>query len=127
VGATPAAGGGPPVDELGVARAVLRAARRVPGVAAVSPGRFAAAATYGAGESVRGVAVQRVAGALAVEVHLCAVYARALVLPALADRVRRAVRDAVGGLGAAPLRRIDVAFDDLQVGEDPAGAERVNG
>ena len=119
---TPAGGGGPPVDEMGIARVVVGTAQRVPGVAGVSPGRFVEAATYGAGESVRGVVVQRLGDALAVELHLRAVYAHSLVLPALADRVRRAVREDVGALGVEPIRRLDIAFDDLQVGEDPMEA-----
>ena len=115
-GGAPGAG---EVVELGLARAVAAAVRGVPGVADVSPGRFAEAATYGPGEVVRGVVVQQVAGALAVEVRLRARYAPTLVLPALADRVRRAVRAAAQAAGAAPVGRIDVAFDDLRIGEDP--------
>jgi hypothetical protein len=84
-------------------------------VAEVSPGRFAEAATYGPGERVRGVVVGRAAGALDVEVHLCALYADSLVLPELAARVRSAVRQSVEARGAGLLRRIDVVFDDLRV------------
>lgn len=109
----------PDTGELAIARAVAAAARGVPGVAGVSRGRFAAAATYGPGEVVRGVVVRRLPGALAVEVHLRAVYAPSLVLPALADQVRRTVRAAVEVVAAEPVGRIDVAFDDLRVGEDP--------
>ena len=115
-GSAPGAG---EAGELRLARAVAAAVRGVPGVADVSPGRFAEAATYGPGEVVRGVVVQQVAGALAVEVHVRAVYAPTLVLPALADLVRRAVRAAAQRAGAAPVGRIDVAFDDLRAGEDP--------
>jgi uncharacterized alkaline shock family protein YloU len=110
--------GGLPVSEVSIARAIVAAVRRVPGVADVSPGRFAEAATYGPGEKVRGVAVGRAAGALDIELHLCALYADSLVLPELAARVRSAVRQAVEGLGAGLLRRIDVAFDDLRVEEE---------
>ncbi len=66
---------------------------------------------------MRGVAVGRAAGALDIEVHLCARYADSLVLPELAARVRSAVRQSVESLGAGLLRRIDVAFDDLRVEE----------
>ncbi len=110
--------GGLPVSEVGIARAVVAAVRSVLGVADVSPGRFAEAATYGPREKVRGVAVGRAAGALDIEVHLCALYADSLVLPELAARVRSAVRQSVEGLGAGLLRRIDVAFDDLRVEEE---------
>jgi hypothetical protein len=106
-----AAGGG-----LDVARAAAAAARSVPGVAALSPGRFAAAATYGPGGVVHGVAVRRWAGGVAVEVHLSAAYAPALDLPALAERVRRAVAAALRAAGTGPRRQIDVVVDDLQFG-----------
>ncbi len=106
------------VSEVSIARAIVAAVRRVPGVADVSPGRFAEAATYDPGEKVRGVAVGRAAGALDIEVHLCAQYADSLVLPELAARVRSAVRQSVEALGAGPLGRIDVAFDDLRVREE---------
>ncbi len=110
--------GGLQVNEVNIARAIVAAVRSVPGVVDVSPGRFAEAATYGPGEKVRGVAVDRAAGALDIDVHLCALYADSLVLPELAARVRSAVRQSVEGLGAGQLRRIDVAFDDLRVEEE---------
>ena len=114
-------GGGVQVSEVSLARAVVAAVRGVPGVADVSPGRFAEAATYGPGEKVRGVVVGRAGGALDIEVHVCALYADSLVLPELAARVRSAVRQSVEALGAGPLRRIDVAFDDLRVEEELSG------
>jgi uncharacterized alkaline shock family protein YloU len=110
--------GGVQVSEVSLARAVVAAVRRVPSVADVSTGRFAEAATYGPGEKVRGVVVGRARGALDIEVHLCALYADSLVLPELAARVRSAVRQSVEALGAGPLGRVDVAFDDLRVGEE---------
>jgi uncharacterized alkaline shock family protein YloU len=110
--------GGVQVSEVSLARAVVAAVRGVPSVADVSPGRFAEAATYGPGEKVRGVVVGRARGALDIEVHLCALYADSLVLPELAARVRSAVRQSVEALGAGPLGRVDVAFDDLRVGEE---------
>ncbi len=109
--------GGLQVSEVSIARAIVAVIRRVPGVADVSPGRFAAVATYGPGEHVRGVVLGRTAGALDLEVHLCAWYADSLALPELADQVRSAVRQSVEMLGVGPLRRIDVAFDDLRVEE----------
>ena len=110
--------GGLQVSEVSLARAIVAVIRRVPGVADVSPGRFAAAATYGPGEQVRGVVLGRTAGALDIEVHLCARYADSLALPELAARVRSAVRQSVERLGAGLLRHIDVAFDDLRVEEE---------
>jgi hypothetical protein len=112
--------GAAPGGELALARAVAAAVGGVPGVAALTPGRFAEAATYGPGEVVRGVAVWRRPGGWAVEVHVRAVYAPALPLPALADRVRRAAGAAAAALGAGPAGPIDVAVDDLAVEEPPA-------
>jgi uncharacterized alkaline shock family protein YloU len=106
------------VSDVAIARAVVAAVRSVPGVADVSHGRFAEAATYGPGERVRGVAVGRSAGALDIEVHLCALYADSLILLELAARVRSAVRQSVVALGAGAVWRIDVAFDDLRIEEE---------
>jgi uncharacterized alkaline shock family protein YloU len=98
-----------------IARAVLAAVRALPGVADVSPGLYAAAATYGPGEVVRGVAVRRVAGVLELELHLTAEYAPTTALPELADRVRSAALRAVETLGGGPVRRVDVAIDDVRI------------
>ncbi len=106
------------MSKVSLARAIITAVRAVPSVVDVSPGRYAEAATYGAGEKVVGVAVNRAGGSLEVEVHLCALYADSLILPELADRVRYAVRQAVQTLDAGPLGRVDVAFDDLLAEED---------
>jgi uncharacterized alkaline shock family protein YloU len=107
--------GGLKVSEVGIARAIVAAVRSVPGVADVSPGRFAETATYGPYEKVRGVGVSRERDALDIEVHLCALHADSLVLSELAARVRSAVRRSVEALDAGAVRRIDVAFDDLHV------------
>ena len=104
-----------PLANTAIARAVLATVRAVPGVADVSPGQHAEAATYGPGEVVRGVAVRRVAGAVDLEVHLTAAYAPSTVLPELADRVRGAARRAVETLAAGPVGRVDVAIDDIRV------------
>ena len=101
-------GGDVHVGETSLARAVVAAIRGVPGVADVSPGLFAEAATYGPGEKVHGVVVGRTGDVLDIEVHVCALYADSLVLPELATRVRSAVRQSIASLDAGPLRRIDV-------------------
>ena len=106
------------VSEVSIARAIVAAVRTVPGVAEVSPGRFAEVATYGPGEQVRGVVLGRTAGALDIEVHLCARYANSLVLAELAARVRSAVGQTVEALGVGPVQRMDIAFDDLRVEEE---------
>ncbi len=114
-------GAGVHASEVSLARAVVAAVRGVPSVANLSPGRFAEAATYGPGEKVRGVVIHRAGSALDIEVHVCALYVDSLVLPELAARVRTAVRQSVEALGAGPLGRIDVAFDDLRVEEEMSG------
>ncbi len=105
--------GKPRISEIAVAEAAAEAVCAVPGVADLSPGRFAEVATYGPGQVVRGVAVYRTDGALRMAVHLIAVFAPSTNLPSLADRVRRAVMEVVGNLGAGPVERIDVTVDDL--------------
>jgi uncharacterized alkaline shock family protein YloU len=109
-----------PTSELVIARAVRSTVCAVTGVADVSPGLFAETGTYGPGETVRGVAVSRVAGGLDLEVHVIGVYADSVVLRELADRVRTAVRQSVEALGAEAVRRIDVVIDDLYIDEDRA-------
>jgi hypothetical protein len=105
----------PPGSEVGLARAVAEAVRAVPGIANVSPGQFAERATYGPGEKVPGIVVDWVDDGLEIEAHVCAHYTNALVLPELAARVRTAVRQAVEARDARPIRRIDLAFDDVHV------------
>lgn len=124
-----------PADDLTVARAVLATVGAIPEVSRISPGRFAQVATYGPGAAVHGVAISRSGGVLTIELHLVARYARTLVLPKLADRVRRSVRRIVEPLAGEPVGRIDISFDDLDFeGEnpedlsppaEPAGRERI--
>jgi uncharacterized alkaline shock family protein YloU len=106
--------GHPRISDIAVAQATAEAVCAVPGVADLSPGRVVEVATYGPGQIVRGVAVNRTDGALRVAVHFIAVFAPSLNLPALADRVRRAVTEVVENLGAGPVERIDVTVDDLR-------------
>jgi hypothetical protein len=103
-----------PVSETSLARAIVAAVRRVAGVADVSPGRFAEAATYGPNEKVQGVVVKRTASGFDVQIYLCAQYASSLVLEDLAERVRVAARTSAASTGASGLGRIDVIFDDLR-------------
>jgi uncharacterized alkaline shock family protein YloU len=102
------------VSEVELARVIGVAVRAVPGVAELSPGRFAEVA-YGAREKVRGVIVRQTAESLDVEVHVCAQYAASLVLTELAARVRESIRQSVGALGAGTVSQTDVVFDDVRV------------
>lgn len=104
-----------PVDDLTLARAVRVTVESLPGVSRVSAGRFVQAATYGPGATVHGVVISRAAGTLDIEVHLVARYARTLVLPKLAEHIRRTVRRIVEPLAGQPAGRIDIMFDDLDV------------
>jgi hypothetical protein len=82
----------------------------------VSHGRYGEVATYGAHEKAMGVRVTRAADAdvLAIEVHVCALYERSLVLPDLAAGVRAAIRQTAERCGAGPIGQIDVVFDDIR-------------
>ena len=110
--------GSMPLSELAIARAVRTTVCALAGVADLSRGLFAETATYGPGETVRGVVVRRAAGALDVEVHLIAVYAESVLLPELANRVRSAARQSVAALGVEAECRIDIVIDDLRIDED---------
>lgn len=104
-------------NDVTLARAAIAAACAMPGIAGVSPSHGVEVATYGPGETVRGVAVSRSSGKMGLSLHLIARYDSALALPALAEQVRGAVRDAVAALGEGPPGAIDVAFEDLHVEE----------
>jgi hypothetical protein len=103
------------VREVNLAEAIAAAVRAVPGIADLSPGRFAEVTTHGAREKVRGVIVRQTAESLDVEVHVCAQYAASLVLNELAGRVRESIRESVRVSGARRVTRTDVVFDDLRV------------
>lgn len=107
-----------PVSDITVARAVATAVGAVPGVADLSPGAVAEVATYGPGDSIRGVAVHRVNGDFNVDVHIIARYSPTVDLQALANRVRRAVTGAIEQLGVGLIHRIDVTIADLRSEEE---------
>ncbi len=108
------------IDDIAVARTTLDAVRRVPGVVAISRGRYALARTYGlGGEAVDGVQLTHTTDGLRVEVHVVA--ARVPLLP-LAETVRTAVAAALRAL-ENPAAVVDVWVDALCVEEtvpDPA-------
>ena len=105
----------PLADDLTVARVIAGAVRKVVGVAALSRGHFAEVATYGPGETLRGVAVAHSEGALVCDIRVIVKYPEVTDLLNLANRVRRAVREALEVFGE-PIERIDIAIDDLIVG-----------
>ena len=104
------------LSDITIARSIVEAVRRIPGVVDFGTGRYAEAATYGRGERVRGVSLTRMAGSLVVTVHLCVAYSDSLVLPELAATVRSVVGELiVDSLRVGPLQRVDVVFDDINV------------
>jgi hypothetical protein len=123
-------------DDIGIAQAIARAVRAVPGVAGISPGRFALVATYGVHQRVPGVALRWAEdGALYVEAHV-SLDASAVMPPSsapstpatrnsgksahgaptlllLADQIRDAIRDAIHALDLPPPAQIDIVMDDM--------------
>lgn len=105
----------PSVSEVAVARMIRSAVRVVPGVYDLGSGRFVEAATYGSNETVAGVVVASDGSELQTEVHVTAIYSDQMILPELADRIRNAIRQAVGDSEDTRIRRIDVVFEDLRM------------
>lgn len=96
------------IDDLQLARTVRETALATTGVHSMGPGRYAEAATYGAGEKVSGVVVDPDE----VRVHIIARYPLAEPLPALAQRVREKVSLRSEGRPAL------VIIEDLEVERD---------
>jgi uncharacterized alkaline shock family protein YloU len=95
-------------DDLQLARAVSEAALTTSGVYSLGTGRYAEAATYGAGEKVSGVVVNPDE----VRVHIVARYPLVEPIPALAERVRERVNSRVEG------RTTTVVVEDLEMVRD---------
>ncbi len=95
-------------DDLQLARAVSEAVLATDGVYSLGSGRYAEAATYGAGEKVTGVVVSL----NEVRVHIVARYPLAEPIPALAERIRERVAPSTEG------RATTVVFEDLEVVQD---------
>ena len=95
-------------DDLQLARAVSEAVLTTSGVHSLGTGRYAEAATYGAGEKVTGVVVNPDD----VRVHIVARYPLAEPLPILAERIREGVASRVGG------RTTTVVVEDLEIVQD---------
>ncbi len=95
-------------DDLQLARAVSEAVLATEGVYSLGVGRYAEAATYGAGEKVTGVVVD----SDEVRVHIVASYPLVEPIPALAERVRDRVTSEVEG------RTTTVVVEDLEVTQD---------
>lgn len=95
-------------DDLQMAKAVQDTALATEGVASLGTGRWAEAATYGAGEKVTGVVVSPDE----VRVHIVANYPPPEPLQELAERVRERVASRAGGRPAL------VVVEDIEVIRD---------
>jgi hypothetical protein len=95
-------------DDLDLARAAREAALATSGVHSLGGGRFAEAATYGAGEKVSGVVVSDDE----VRVHIVASYPLSEPIPTLAERIREKVALGSGG------RTTTIVVEDLEVTQD---------
>jgi hypothetical protein len=95
-------------DDLQLARAVSEAVLTISGVHSLGIGRYAEAATYGAGEKVTGVVVNPDE----VRVHIVACYPLAEPIPILAERIRERVAARVRG------RTTTVVVEDLEIMQD---------
>lgn len=135
------------VSDIAFARAIAVAVRATPGVADLSPGLMALAATYGPHERVVGVVVRHTSAHdthethgtdVEVDVHvIVAIEAAAdsvargdesratpsgeasdvAVLTQIASRVRAAVYRVASSMNLAPLPTVDVLIDDIELPE----------
>ena len=95
-------------DDLQLARAVSEAVLTTSGVYSLGTGRYAEAATYGAGEKVTGVVVNPDE----VRVHIVARYPLFEPIPIIAERIRERVASKVGD------RITTVVVEDLKIVQD---------
>lgn len=93
------------IDDLQLARTVSEAVLTTEGVYSLGVGRYAEAATYGAGEKVTGVVVDRGD----IRMHIVAHYPLAEPIPVLAERIRDRVAPEAQG------RTMTVVVEDLEV------------
>jgi uncharacterized alkaline shock family protein YloU len=109
MGAPAGDGGGLP-DSVVLAQAIRQAVLQVPGIVRMSPGRRYVEATYGPGVTVQGVGISMQTGQIEADVH---VVATATPLPALAHRLRHAIRTALAQTTPLPLGPVNIYIDDI--------------
>lgn len=95
-------------DDIQLARAAAAAALATEGVHSLGTGRYAEAATYGAGEKVTGVVV----GPEELEIHVVVRYPLPKPIPEVANNILERVAPQAGG------RKATVVVEDLEVGSD---------
>ncbi|HEU5349582.1 MAG TPA: hypothetical protein VFU63_13305 [Ktedonobacterales bacterium] len=125
------------VSDIIIARAVAAAVRATPGIAGLSPGLLALAATYGPNERVVGVVLRHFSPHdTVVEVHVVvgietipktephktvsdmsapAGVSDGAVLIRVANQVRNAVYRAIAELNLPPPSAVDVLIDDIRL------------
>lgn len=106
------------VDPIAFAKAIVEAVEGVAAVVDVHSRGSMAVATYGPGETVRGVAVRQEAGVITAEIQVRLRYIAALQLPMVSDEIRQAAKSAIAELASKPVGRIDVLITDLLVDEE---------
>jgi uncharacterized alkaline shock family protein YloU len=107
------------LPEFTMAEELVRVTREVPGVVDVYGGPLGAIATYGRGGRVPGIRIRTEEGRLSVEMHIIAAYAADLKLPALADKVRKRIRQQLHKLDVGNIGQIDVVVDDIEIDSAP--------
>jgi uncharacterized alkaline shock family protein YloU len=100
------------MDDVQLARVILKATLGVPGVVGISSGVGYTEATYGPHTAVVGVGISAESDQTTVNVHIVAAETP---LPRLAERIRAAVRIAVGTAGVTEPRIITVFVDDIEM------------
>lgn len=95
-------------DDIQIARAAAAAALATEGVHALGVGRYAEAATYGAGEKVTGVVV----GPEQLEIHVVVRYPLPKPIPEVAKNILERVAPQAAG------RKATVVVEDVEVGAD---------
>ncbi|QYJ14226.1 hypothetical protein Rxycam_00022 [Rubrobacter xylanophilus DSM 9941] len=94
--------------DLAVARSIAEAVLALKGVYSLGAGRYAEAATYGAGEKVVGVVVDSEEA----RVHIVVSYPQGTPIPDLIEQVRRVAKR------YAKDRRVSVVIEDVQITGD---------
>lgn len=100
------------MDDVQLARVIVKATLGVPGVVRISSGAGYTEATYGPHVAVLGVGIAGDSDHTSVDVHIVAAE---MLLPPLAERIRQAVRVAVMSAGRQEPDRVTVFVDDIEM------------
>jgi uncharacterized alkaline shock family protein YloU len=100
------------MEDVKLAQVIANTTLGVPGVVGISSGVGYTEATYGPHTAVLGVGITAEPNHTTVNVHIVAAETP---LPGLAERIRAAVRTAVGTAGLTEPRIITVFVDDIEM------------